>query len=116
MTVPRGRVLDAVRIGLLVLILLGVGIALWRNWSAVSTELGRMSGGALLAAFVLTTAAPLHQPAAGAPPAPRPAVLAAGTSRYCRPSVSYITGDPAKLPPKRDDHNCLPLSLSHARI
>jgi hypothetical protein len=58
-TVPRGRVLDAVRIGLLVLILVGVGIALWRNWSAVSTELGRMSGGALLGAFVLTTAAPL---------------------------------------------------------
>ena len=56
---PRGRLLDVVRIGLLVLILVGVAIALWRNWSAVSAELGKISIGALLLAFVLTTMAPL---------------------------------------------------------
>ena len=53
------------------------------------------------------------------PPAPRPppaAVLAAGTSRYCRPSISYIAGPPMKFPPNRDDHSCLPVSLSHARM
>ena len=38
-------------------------------------------------------------------PAPRPAALAAGTSKYCRPSVSYITGDPAKSPANRDAHS-----------
>ena len=45
-----------------------------------------------------------------------PAVLAAGTSRYCLPSISYIAGEPTKLPPNRDDQSCLPVSLSHARI
>lgn len=56
---PRSRVLDVVRVGLLVVILVGVGIALWRNWAAVSSELGRISPAAVVAAFVLTTAAPL---------------------------------------------------------
>src|SRR5688572_27099707 len=56
-------------------------------------------------------------PGAGAGPAPRPpAVLAAGTTRYCRPSVSYISGEPANWPPNRADHNWRPVSLSQARI
>lgn len=56
---PRGRVLDVVRGGLLLVILVGVAVALWRNWSAVSTELGRMSVAAVALAFVLTVSAPL---------------------------------------------------------
>src|SRR4249920_2830714 len=27
-----------------------------------------------------------------------------------------MTGEPTKSPPKRDDHSCAPLSVSHARI
>src|SRR5688500_6893032 len=58
-------------------------------------------------------------PGAGGTPAPPPrppAVLAAGTSRYCRPSISYIAGEPTKLPPNRDDQSRVPVSLSHARM
>lgn len=55
----RGRLLDVVRIGLLVLILGAVGIALWRNWAEVSRELGRISPLAVLAGLVLTVSAPL---------------------------------------------------------
>ncbi|MBM6405928.1 flippase-like domain-containing protein [Phycicoccus sp. CSK15P-2] len=55
----RSRVLNAVRYGLLVVILVAVGWALARNWTEVSGELGRMSVGALLAGLVLTTGAPV---------------------------------------------------------
>ncbi|HET9022024.1 MAG TPA: lysylphosphatidylglycerol synthase domain-containing protein [Ornithinibacter sp.] len=55
----RSRVLNVVRFGLLAVILAGVGFALWRNWDAVSTELGEMSAPVLVGAFVLTTAAPV---------------------------------------------------------
>ena len=55
----RKRVLDAVRIGLLLVILVGVGVALWRNWDAVSQELGKMSWPVVVGAFVLTLGAPV---------------------------------------------------------
>ncbi|MGB7817145.1 MAG: lysylphosphatidylglycerol synthase domain-containing protein [Ornithinibacter sp.] len=54
----RSRVLDVVRIGLLVVILVGVGIALWRNWDAVSSELVLISWPVLVGAFALTVLAP----------------------------------------------------------
>ena len=56
---PRSRAVDAVRIGLLVLILGGVGLALWKNWGAVSSELGKISPLALVAALLCTLAAPV---------------------------------------------------------
>ena len=57
------------------------------------------------------------RPFGGGGPAPRPpGALAAGTSRYCRPRVSYITGEPAKSPANGDAHSRRPVSLSHARI
>ena len=62
----------------------------------------------------------------GRPPAPpcRPARrpgrvppdLLQAPSRYCLPPISYITGEPMKLPPNRDDQSCLPVSLSQARM
>jgi hypothetical protein len=55
----RSRLLDAVRWGLLVLILGAVGITLWRNWEAVSGELGRLGWSVVLGAFVLVAAAPV---------------------------------------------------------
>lgn len=55
----RSRVVNLVRLGLLVLILAAVGWALARNWSEVSGELGRLAWPALLLAFVLTVGAPL---------------------------------------------------------
>ncbi|GAA4408787.1 lysylphosphatidylglycerol synthase transmembrane domain-containing protein [Fodinibacter luteus] len=55
----RSRVLDVLRIVLLVVILVAVGIALWTNWEAVSGELRRLSWPVLLGAFALTTAAPV---------------------------------------------------------
>ncbi len=55
----RSRAVDAVRIGLLVLILGAVGVALWKNWGAVSSELGKISPLALGTALLLTLAAPV---------------------------------------------------------
>ena len=55
----RSRLLDAVRWGLLVLILAAVGVTLWRNWEAVSGELGRLGWSVVLGAFVLVAAAPV---------------------------------------------------------
>jgi glycosyltransferase 2 family protein len=55
----RSRTVDAVRIGLLVLILGGVGFALWKNWGAVSSELGKISPLALVAGLLCTLAAPV---------------------------------------------------------
>ncbi len=54
----RSKALDAVRVGLLVVILLAVGIALWRNWDAVSSELDLISVPVLVVAFGLTALAP----------------------------------------------------------
>lgn len=57
----RGRlgVVDLLRWGLLVLILLAVAYALWRNWGEVSGELSAVSGVALLEAFLLALTSPL---------------------------------------------------------
>lgn len=55
----RGNVLNAVRILLLVVILLAVGDALWRNWNEVSGELGKVSVTALTEAFVLALLSPV---------------------------------------------------------
>lgn len=59
MPVSRARLLDAVRWVLLVAVLVAVAVALSRNWSAVSEQLGRVGAGELAAAFLLSTAAPL---------------------------------------------------------
>ncbi|MFV0462267.1 MAG: UPF0104 family protein [Nostocoides sp.] len=55
----RWGVLDVLRASLLVLVLAGVGWALWRNWSAVAAELAKVPLGALVWAFVATLAAPV---------------------------------------------------------
>ncbi|MBR7743455.1 flippase-like domain-containing protein [Phycicoccus sp. BSK3Z-2] len=55
----RSRVVDVVRFGLLVVILAAVGWALARNWSEVSSELGRISPVAVVVGLVLTAGAPL---------------------------------------------------------
>ena len=55
----RNRVLDVVRWGLLVLIIVAAGVTLWRNWGVVSGELSRMGWQVVLAAFVLVTTAPV---------------------------------------------------------
>lgn len=55
----RGRLLDVVRFGLLVLVLVAVVWALARNWDEVSAELGRLSVGAVVAGLVLTCGAPV---------------------------------------------------------
>lgn len=55
----RGKVLNAIRILLLVVILLAVGEALWRNWNEVTGELGKASPLALAEAFVLALLSPV---------------------------------------------------------
>lgn len=55
----RGRLLDIIRVILALAVLLAVGIALWRNWDAVSTELGLLPKGAIVAAFLLALLAPI---------------------------------------------------------
>lgn len=55
----KSKALDAVRAGLLVLIVAAVGIALWRNWDAVSSELDLISWPVILIAFALTALAPV---------------------------------------------------------
>ena len=54
-------------------------------------------------------------PTAATPPTAGRAGRGHQQVRCGRPS-RYIAGEPMKLPPNHDDHNCLPLSLSHARI
>lgn len=55
----RARLLNGVRIGLAVLVLVGVVVALWRNWGEVSGELQRIDAGSLVAAFVLSLLSPV---------------------------------------------------------
>ena len=55
----RSRLFDVIRIVVLVLILAAVAVALWRNWSAVSGELGKASLLALASAFLLTLGSPV---------------------------------------------------------
>lgn len=55
---PRKRVIDALRIGFLVLVLVAVSIALWRNWEQVRGDLGRLGPTTLLAATALALLSP----------------------------------------------------------
>ncbi|MEK4241611.1 lysylphosphatidylglycerol synthase domain-containing protein [Janibacter sp. FSL W8-0316] len=54
----RKRVLDVLRIGFLVLVLVAVGIALWSNWEEVRGDLGRIGPVTLLAATALAMLSP----------------------------------------------------------
>lgn len=54
----RRRVVDALRIGFLLLVLVAVGIALWSNWEEVRGDLGRLDPGTLLAATALALLSP----------------------------------------------------------
>lgn len=54
----RRRLLDVVRIGVLLLVLLAVGVALWRNWSEVRGAIGRIGPVGLLGALALTLLSP----------------------------------------------------------
>ena len=54
----RQRALDVLRIGFLVLVLVAVGIALWRNWAEVRGDLGRIGPVTLLAATGLAMLSP----------------------------------------------------------
>jgi len=51
--VTRKRALDAVRAVLLAVVLVAVGVALWRNWAAVSTELRKLDWRVVTAAFLI---------------------------------------------------------------
>ena len=55
---PRQRVVDTLRIAFLVLILVFVTIALWRNWEEVRADLGRLGPGTLAAATALALLSP----------------------------------------------------------
>lgn len=55
---PRQRVVDLLRVGFLVLVLLTVGIALWTNWEAVRADLGRLGSAPLAAATLLALTSP----------------------------------------------------------
>lgn len=55
----RSRLFDLVRLALLVLVVVAVGVALWRNWSAVAAHLSRISWPVLVAAFGLSMLAPI---------------------------------------------------------
>lgn len=54
----RRRIVDALRIGVLLLVLVAVGIALWSNWEEVRGDLGRLDPGTLLAATALALLSP----------------------------------------------------------
>lgn len=55
----RSRALDAIRIIVALLVLVAVVVAVWRNWSDVSTHLGEIPPGALVGAFVLALSSPV---------------------------------------------------------
>lgn len=54
----RQRIVDGLRIGVLLLILLAVGIALWSNWEEVRGDLRRLGPGTLVAAALLALLSP----------------------------------------------------------
>lgn len=54
----RRRVVDVLRVGFLVVVLVVVGVALWTNWAAVRTDLGRLGPGTLAAATALALLSP----------------------------------------------------------
>ena len=54
----RQRVVDVLRLGFLLLIVVAVTVALWTNWDEVRTDLGRLGPGTLAAATVLALLSP----------------------------------------------------------
>ena len=54
----RKRLLDVLRIGFLVVVLVAVGIALWSNWEEVQGDLGRLGPVTILGAVVLSLLSP----------------------------------------------------------
>lgn len=54
----RRRVLTGLRVGLLGVVLLAVGLALWNNWALVRADLGRLSAGTLVVATLLALLSP----------------------------------------------------------
>ncbi|HWO51652.1 MAG TPA: lysylphosphatidylglycerol synthase domain-containing protein [Ornithinibacter sp.] len=58
-SVTRARTLNALRIGLLVVIVAACVIALWANWQEVSGQLRKLSVPVVLGAFVLVSLAPV---------------------------------------------------------
>ena len=58
-SVTRARTLNALRIGLLVVIVAACVIALWANWQEVSGQLRKLSVPVVLGAFVLVALAPV---------------------------------------------------------
>lgn len=55
---PRQRAVDALRLGVLVVILLLVGVALWSNWEAVRSDIGRLGAPTLAGATLLALGSP----------------------------------------------------------
>lgn len=55
----RQRWLDVVRVVVALLVLAAVTVAVWRNWGEVSSHLGDIPRGTLVAAFLLALAAPV---------------------------------------------------------
>jgi glycosyltransferase 2 family protein len=58
-SVTRARALNALRIGLLVVIVAACVIALWANWQEVSGQLRKLSVPVVVGAFALVTLAPI---------------------------------------------------------
>ncbi len=58
-SVTRARTLNALRIGLLVVIVAACVVALWANWQEVSGQLRRLSVPVVLGSFALVTLAPI---------------------------------------------------------
>ena len=54
----RQRAVDLLRVGFLVVILLVVAVALWTNWEAVRSDLGRLGAPTLAAATLLALLSP----------------------------------------------------------
>lgn len=54
----RRRVVDGLRVGFLVLVLVAVGIALWSNWEEVRVDLRRLGPGTLVPATLLALLSP----------------------------------------------------------
>lgn len=54
----RKRIIDTLRIGFLVLVLVAVGFALWSNWEEVQGDLGRLGPTTLLGATLLALLSP----------------------------------------------------------
>lgn len=57
-SVTRKRILDIVRGALLVVVLIAVGVALWDNWAAVSSQLRQLDWFVIAAAFAIGLLAP----------------------------------------------------------